>query len=97
MWSLSCAHEIVAASHHSNLDVVFLELDFKKAFDFVSWDFLLALLQAKGYGPQGIGWIKSCLTSRTSSILVDSQPESYINCRKGLRKGIPSHPTFSSS
>jgi len=33
---VTCAHEILAASHNSNIDAVFLKLDFEKAFDSIS-------------------------------------------------------------
>jgi len=42
-----CAHEIIVTSYNSNLEVAFLKLDFKKAFDSVSWDFILELIQAR--------------------------------------------------
>ena len=48
--SVACAQEIFAASNNSNLEAIFLKLDFEKAFDFVSWDFLFELLLARGFG-----------------------------------------------
>jgi len=53
--SVACANEIHVASHDSNIKLVFLKLDFKKAFDLVSWDFLFELLLAMGFGQRGIG------------------------------------------
>ena len=34
--SVACAHEIIRATDNSDFDAVFFELDFEKAFDFVS-------------------------------------------------------------
>jgi len=53
--SVTCANEILAATHNSDIDAVFLKLDFEKAFDFISWDFLFELLLARGFGQQWIG------------------------------------------
>ena len=86
------AQEILAASHNSNIETVFLKLDFVKAFDSVSWDSLFELLLARGFGYRWIGWIKTCLLSGTSSILVIGKPGKYIQCRKGLRQGDPLSP-----
>ena len=41
------AHEILAASRNSDLEEV--KIDFGKAFDFVSWDFLFELLFTRGF------------------------------------------------
>jgi len=77
------------AIHNSDIETVFLKLDFEKAFDSISWDFLFELLLARGFGKCWIDWIKLCLFSGTSSILVNEQPENYIKCHKDLRQGDP--------
>ena len=76
----------------SDIEAVFLKLDFEKAFDSINWDFLFELLLARGFGQCWIGWIKVCLLSRTSSILINGKPGNYIQCRKGLRQGDPLSP-----
>ena len=45
--SVSCARQILAASHNFNLEAIFLKLDFENAFISVGLDFLLELLSAK--------------------------------------------------
>jgi len=93
--SVTCAHEVLAASHYFDIEAVFLKLDFEKAFESVSWDFLFELLLARGFEQRRISWIKACLLSGISSILVNENPENYIQCRKGLRQGDPLSLTFS--
>jgi len=38
------------ASHNSKIEVVILKLDFEKAFEFISWDFLFELRVTRGFG-----------------------------------------------
>ena len=82
--SVACAHEIIAATHNYDIEAVFLKLDFEKAFDSVSLDFLFELLRARRFGQWWIDWINICLFSGTSSILVNGKLGNYIKCRKGL-------------
>ena len=74
-------------THDSDIEVVFLKIDFENAFDSVNWDFLFELLKARGFGQRWIDWIKICLFSGTSSILVNGKPDNYIKCLKSLRQG----------
>jgi len=60
------------------MKMVFLKLDFERAFDSVSWDFLFELLLARGLGQCWINWIKVYLLSETSSILVNEKSKNYI-------------------
>ena len=93
--SMACAHEIIVTMHDSDLEAVFLKLDFKKAFDSVSWDFLFELLNARKFGQRWIDWIKVCLLSGTSFTLVNEKPGNYIKYRKGLRQGDSLSPVSS--
>ena len=88
---MASAQEILVASHNSNFEAIFLELNFEKAFDSVSWDFFFELLVARGFVQGWIGRIKACLLSGTSSILVNGKPVITFNVRRALDKGILSH------
>ena len=61
--SVTCAHEILAASHNLNIEAIFFKLEFEKTFDFISCDILFELLMARRLGQRWIGWIKPCLLS----------------------------------
>lgn len=66
---------------------VLLKLDVAKAFDTVEWPFLLAVLQAMGFGPCWRRWITTLLSSASSNILLNGQPGKQIRHRRRVRQG----------
>jgi len=60
-----------------------VKLDFEKAYDSVSWDFLYYILGTLGFETKWVGWIKACLKSSTIFVLVnDSQNQKFTPTRK---------------
>jgi hypothetical protein len=68
---------------------VLLKLDIGKAFDSVSWTFLFEVLRHLGFGPLWCGIISRVLSSSTTRVLVNGEPEDIIHHRRGLRQGTP--------
>lgn len=54
--------------------------------------FLEDLLLARGFPAKCCQWIVSCITSGTSSVLVNDSLVSHIRHRRGLRQGDPLSP-----
>jgi hypothetical protein len=71
---------------------VVLNLDFKKAFDSVSWAALDAILNAHGLGALFRSWIFSIFSTGQTAILLNGVPGRWIRCRNGLRQGDPLSP-----
>ena len=69
-----------------------LKLDISKAFDTVSWQFLLEVLQAWGFGSRWRDWISLLLTTASTRVLLNGQPGQPIYHRRGLRQGDPLSP-----
>ena len=69
-----------------------LKLDFRKAFDSVSWTALDAILEAKGFPPLWRHWILDLSSTSQSAVLLNGKPGNWIQCRRGLRQGDPLPP-----
>ncbi|GJW06898.1 putative RNA-directed DNA polymerase, eukaryota, reverse transcriptase zinc-binding domain protein [Tanacetum coccineum] len=72
--------------------MLIFEVDFEKAFDFVSWKYLDFMRHNLGFGPTWRSWIKACLESSRTSIVVNRNPTFEFSVKRGLRQGDPLSP-----
>ena len=70
---VALAQEIIASCHFKYQDGILLKLDIEKAFDKVDWNFLLCVLKARGFINIWISWIRACLCSGISFVLVNDK------------------------
>jgi len=66
---------------------VIVKLDFEKAYDSVSWEFLFYMMGRLGFCGRWIQWIKACLESATVSVLVNGSSTKEFKPSRGLRQG----------
>ncbi|GJZ72826.1 RNA-directed DNA polymerase, eukaryota, reverse transcriptase zinc-binding domain protein [Tanacetum coccineum] len=67
--------------------MLIFKVDFEKAFDSVSWKYLDFVLHKLGFGLTWRAWIKACLYSSRTYILVNRSPTSKFSLKRGLRQG----------
>lgn len=68
------------------------KVDFEKAYDSFSEDYLLEMMQIMGFGPIWCGWILEMLRSSRVSVLVNCSPTVELQMIRGLRQGDPLFP-----
>ncbi|XP_057791195.1 uncharacterized protein LOC131008328 [Salvia miltiorrhiza] len=68
------------------------KIDIRKAFDTMSWDFILKVLGVNGFHEKFVHWISIIFCSARISILYNGQLSGYFPCSRGVRQGDPLSP-----
>jgi hypothetical protein len=68
------------------------KVDIAKAFDSISWPFLLSVLQQCGFGPRWIRWISMLFRTAQTRVLVNGYAGDTFLHGRGLRQGDPISP-----
>jgi hypothetical protein len=80
-------HEILHDVKNRKKDGLILKLDFEKAYDKISWDFLFHMLRQRGFNEIWCKWIEKVVTSGTSSVQVNGSVGNYFKSGEGVRQG----------
>jgi hypothetical protein len=78
--------------HQRKCARILLKLDITKAFDSVSWPFLLEVLKHLGFGQIWCNIVSILLASASSQVMLNGKPGHKIIHRRGLRQGDPLSP-----
>ncbi|KAD2230171.1 hypothetical protein E3N88_41595 [Mikania micrantha] len=70
----------------------FFKIDFEKAFDSLSWEFLDSIMEQMGFPKLWSDWINAILKSARASVLINGSPTREFTCFRGLRQGDPLSP-----
>jgi hypothetical protein len=77
---------------NKKVPALLLKLDLQKAFDSISWEFLLEVLEAKGFGGKWRDWIACLFLSASTQIVVNGELTERFFHKQGLRQGDPLSP-----
>lgn len=78
--------------HVKKVSCFFSKIDITKAFDLVSWPFLLEVLQHMGFSSRWQECISSLMSTLSMKILLNGRPCRRIHQARGLRQGDPLSP-----
>jgi hypothetical protein len=73
---------------------VMLKLDIARAFDSVSWGFLVEVLRKMGFGPRFCELVAILLSTASTRVMLNGEPGPPIWHRRGLRQGDPLSPSL---
>jgi hypothetical protein len=81
--------------HQKRIPSMLLKVDVAKAFDNISWPFLISILRQRRFGPRWTGWISLLLRTASRYVLVNNCVGSSFRHGRGLRQGDPISPLLS--
>ena len=90
--SILIASKCIDSRLKSGVPGVLCKLDVEKAYDHVSWEFLLYMLQCCGFSKKWRKWIRYCISTITFSILINGSPSDFFGSSRGLWQGNPLSP-----
>ena len=74
--SVLITNEVVDEANRSNKSCIVFKVDYEKAYDFVSWDFLIYMMRRMGFCTKWIQLIEVCIKSASVSVLINGSPSS---------------------
>ena len=81
------ANEAIDSILKSKGGTILCKMDIEKVYDHVEWYFLFSVLEKMGFGEKWIRWIKWCVSTASSSVLVNGTPTGFFQSSRGLRQG----------
>ncbi|GKV45281.1 hypothetical protein SLEP1_g52387 [Rubroshorea leprosula] len=86
------ANEVIDKAKKKKRKTIMFKIDFEKAYDKVSWEFLEYMMQRMGFCDEWRKWIGECLRTSLVSVLVNGSPTRQFSVSKGLKQGDPLSP-----
>ncbi len=69
-----------------------IKVDLQKAYDRINWGFLKPVLSQLGFSPTFVNWILQCVSTVSTSVLVNGGRNESFNPSRGLHQGDPLSP-----
>jgi exonuclease III len=84
--------ETLAWADQSRQDLLFLKLDFSKAFDMIDWEFLFEAMSLMGFPGEFLGMIKLLFHDAEACVKVNGFTSESFRIKRGVRQGCPVAP-----
>ena len=87
-----CTYDMLLYTKLKNIPGLLLTIDFEKAFDTVSHQFINKVMKRFNFGKDMIKWIEIFYNKCISSVLVNGHPTEFFDVKRGCRQGDPLSP-----
>ena len=90
--ALRTIDDIIQHEVNNDTHSMLLSIDYAKAFDTISVEWILSSLALFGFGENFIGWIKTILADRLANIKNGGCLSEFFSLERGVRQGCPISP-----
>jgi hypothetical protein len=87
-------HEILHSVHQGKKKGFILKLDYEKTYDKVNWQFLLEILEKRGFRTNWIGWIKKILIRGLIGVTINNVEGEFFRQGNGWDRVTPLSPVL---
>ena len=84
--------DIIIYTRNNTVSGILLLIDFEKAFDTVSWNFINKCLEAFNFGPKFRNYISYLYNDISTAIINNGNISSWFSLGRGVRQGCPISP-----
>ena len=92
--NLRLLRDFVFLADSRQMDAFILSIDQMKAFDRVSWSYLLATVEKQNFPPLILNWIRVLYTDISSCVKVNGFSSDTFKVTRGVRQGCPLSPVL---
>jgi hypothetical protein len=83
------ANEVADEARNTKKELMLFKVDFENASDSVDWRYLDAVLGKMAFPPLWRKWVRECVCTATTSVLVNGIPTEEFPFQRDLRQGDP--------
>lgn len=87
-------HNTARELHRKKIPSVLMKIDISKAFDTLSWEFIIQILKRRGFGNRWCSWICGLLRTASSSVRVNGEISEPFSLGSGVRQGDSLSPAL---
>lgn len=90
--NLLLTQETMSGAEKSNQALLFLKLDFSKAYDMVEWGCLFRIMEKMGFPSEFTHMVALLFKDAAATVKVNGTPSSLFDIERGVRQGCPLAP-----
>ncbi|XP_058786284.1 uncharacterized protein LOC131660936 [Vicia villosa] len=85
-------NELMDLAKRDRRSCLIMKVDYEKAYDSVSWNYLRFMMKSMGFGCKWQKWMEACVFVSSMAVIVNGSSTNDFKVERGLRQGDPLSP-----